>query len=350
MVRSEPNEKRETSNMADFNFEEYSDVFEDTQEPIDFEALSDIFEDTGVPTEEMAFESSMEAKKMSTATRSLTTEERATSLGMNIPAESPTPQIRPEGLGGFESPIPQIRPESIVEQLPAEVAEVVKDLKPKTDKEVTEAIFDGTKFSGDIPTPSPNEDIITWISNNAYGITEDNKDFQKAMKGLTQGLSIDKQPWCGSFAGHILRNVGAELPERAKLNPNLAYNYQFLGEDVYNHNPTTKKTYSGSLGDVKAGDVIVFNKNPSRQSNGDFSYGQGHISFVVKVETDGTIVALGGNQKDRVQSSRYTPDVVKKYYPGGFRIRRLSNESLRNTPPSVIAAVTANMATGGAGK
>jgi peptidoglycan hydrolase-like protein with peptidoglycan-binding domain len=78
MVRSEPNEKRETSNMADFNFEEYSDVFEDTQEPIDFEALSDIFEDTGVPTEEMAFESAMKSRETSTATRSLTKEERAT--------------------------------------------------------------------------------------------------------------------------------------------------------------------------------------------------------------------------------------------------------------------------------
>ena len=63
--------------MADFNFEEYSDVFEDTQEPIDFEALSDIFEDTGVPTEEMAFESAMKAREVSTATRSLTEEERA---------------------------------------------------------------------------------------------------------------------------------------------------------------------------------------------------------------------------------------------------------------------------------
>ena len=77
MVRSEPNEKRETSNMADFNFEEFSDVFEDTQEPIDFEALSDIFEDTGVPTEEMAKESAMKARETSTATRSLTKEERA---------------------------------------------------------------------------------------------------------------------------------------------------------------------------------------------------------------------------------------------------------------------------------
>ena len=79
--------------MADFNFEEFSDVFEDTQEPIDFEALSDIFEDTGVPTEEMAFESAMKAREVSTATRSLTEEERATSLGMNIPAESPTKDV-----------------------------------------------------------------------------------------------------------------------------------------------------------------------------------------------------------------------------------------------------------------
>ena len=45
-----------------------------------------------IPTEAMAKESAMEAKELSTATRSLTEEERTTSLGLNIPDESPTPK------------------------------------------------------------------------------------------------------------------------------------------------------------------------------------------------------------------------------------------------------------------
>ena len=105
MVRSEPNEKRETSNMADFNFEEYSDVFEDTQEPIDFEALSDIFEDTGVPTEEMAFESAMKARETSTATRSLTKEERAAKFPPVVQETIATEDSKGSEVGVMSAPV-----------------------------------------------------------------------------------------------------------------------------------------------------------------------------------------------------------------------------------------------------
>jgi len=107
MVKSEPNEKKETSNMADFNYEEYSDVFEDTQEPIDFEALSDIFEDTGVPTEEMAKESAMEARETSTATRSLTKEERAAKFPPIIQETIATEDSKGSEVGVMSAPIVQ---------------------------------------------------------------------------------------------------------------------------------------------------------------------------------------------------------------------------------------------------
>jgi len=107
MVKSEPKEKKETSSMADFNYEEYSDVFEDTQEPIDFEALSDIFEDTGVPTEEMAFESAMKARETSTATRSLTKEERAAKFPPVVQKTIATEDRKGSEVGVMSAPIVQ---------------------------------------------------------------------------------------------------------------------------------------------------------------------------------------------------------------------------------------------------
>jgi muramidase (phage lysozyme) len=107
MVKSEPKEKKETSNMADFNFEEYSDVFEDTQEPIDFEALSDIFEDTGVPTEEMAKESAMKARETSTATRSLTEEERAAKFPPVVQETIATQDVKGSEVGVMSAPVVQ---------------------------------------------------------------------------------------------------------------------------------------------------------------------------------------------------------------------------------------------------
>jgi len=73
MVKSEPNEKKETSNMADFNFEEFSDVFEDTQEPIDFESLSDVVDVIGETIDTRARQSAMEAKFQETKPQAVDT-------------------------------------------------------------------------------------------------------------------------------------------------------------------------------------------------------------------------------------------------------------------------------------
>jgi peptidoglycan hydrolase-like protein with peptidoglycan-binding domain len=256
---------------------------------------------------------------------------------------SPRPQER-------EAPnTPEQTKEVVIEQLPTEIAENVQQTEGDSPIAINRAIFDGASFSGALPTPEVGDDAITWIADNAYGIEEENPEFRRAMRGLLQGIDPDKQPWCAAFAGHIFRSLGVEVPSRAQQNPNLAFNYQDIGEEVYNHNPTTGRTYAGSLDAVQTGDVIIFNKNPNRQSDGSFNYGKGHISFVVGVEEDGTILAIGGNQQDRVQTSRYTPDTIRRFYEGGFRVRRITTQSLEQTSPEVIASITAGIAAGGAG-
>jgi len=59
---------------------------------------------------------------------------------------------------------------------------------------------------------------------------------------------------------------------------------------------------------------------------------------------------MGGNQQDRVQTSRYTPAMIRRFYPGGYRVRRITTQSLEQTSPEVIAAITADIASGGAGE
>ncbi len=239
--------------------------------------------------------------------------------------------------------------QAVTEVLPTEIAETVETAGAETPEEINNAIFDGATFSGALPTPSVGDDPITWIVENVFGVREENPEFRRALKGIFQGLDPDKQPWCAALVGHILRNIDVDLPLRAQQNPNLAFNYQDLGEEVYSHNPTTGITYAGSLGDVQVGDIVIFNKSDNRQSDGSFSYGKGHISFVVGTRDDGTILALGGNQSDRVQVSEYTPDVIRRFYSGGFRVRRITTEALEQTSPEVIAAITSDIATGGAG-
>ena len=243
--------------------------------------------------------------------------------------------------------------QEIVNELPEDIKESVEQAEPKTNEEVNAALFDATNFSGEIATPSEGEDILTWIAQNTYGLSEDDPAFKKAFKSLTN-VDPQKTPWCGAFAGHVLKNVGVSLPNDAQVNPDLAFNYRNVGEEVYNHNPTTNTTYSGSLDAVKPGDLIVFNK-AARRKDGSFAWAKGHVTFVVGVEEDGSILAVGGNQGGvaagggAIQTSRYSPDVIKENYKGGFTVRRITDSSLEQTDPSIIAALTKDIAEGGAG-
>jgi peptidoglycan hydrolase-like protein with peptidoglycan-binding domain len=235
--------------------------------------------------------------------------------------------------------------------LPSEIAEkytsLASSLDPKNVAELNKAIFEAVTFSGTLPTPKKGEDPIKWIAENVLGAKETDPAFRAAMKAVT---NVDPKltPWCAAFAGHVLRGLGATLPGRAIENPNLAFNYSTLGQEVYNHNPKTGKTYAGSLDDVQPGDVIVFSKE-NRASDGSIGYGKGHISFIVDVEDDGSVIALGGNQGNSVKTSRYTPAVMAKNFKGGFTVRRISDQSLAQTDPATIAAITKDIAVGGAG-
>ena len=119
----------------------------------------------------------------------------------------------------------------------------------------------------------------------------------------------------------------------------------FLGLNIY----TSFMVYAaeGNISDVKTGDVIVFN-NAKRKSDGSFRYGKGHLSFIVGVEPDGSILALGGNQGGgkKVTVTRYSPDIVKKYYKGGFTVRRIDELGLNQTDPAILAEITKSISQG----
>lgn len=233
-------------------------------------------------------------------------------------------------------------------ELPADIQQTVAEAKPKTDKELNAAIFDGANFSGEIATPKPGDDPLTWIAQNTYGLNENDPNFRKAFETIA-GIDPKKIPWCGAFANHVLKNMGVDLPERAQQNPLLAFNYVNLGKEVYNHNPTTNKTYAGKLSDVKSGDVVVFN-NSDRDNKGNISYGTGHVAFVVGTDDDGSIIAVGGNQGGgkKVTTTKYTPAIIKKYFKGGYTVRRINSGALEQTDPAIIAAITKDISMGSA--
>jgi len=234
----------------------------------------------------------------------------------------------------------------IAKELPEDMQDSVIKSKPESVEEINKTIFDATTFSGQISTPQKGDDPLTWIAQNTYGLNENDPTFQKAFKQVAN-IDPSKTPWCAAFGAFVLKNLGVKLPERAQLNPNLAFNFVELGSEVYNHNPTTNKTWAGSISDVKTGDVIVFN-NAKRRSNGSFKYGTGHLSFIVGVEPDGSILALGGNQGGgkEVTVTKYSPDIIKKYYKGGFTVRRIDELGLNQTDPAILAEITKNISQG----
>jgi hypothetical protein len=69
----------------------------------------------------------------------------------------------------------------------------------------------------------------------------------------------------------------------------------------------------------------------------DNSFGQsgGHVGIVTSVNDDGTINVLGGNQANSINVTNYDP--LKK---GAFRIQRIDEESLLETPTQLIKSLS----------
>jgi uncharacterized protein (TIGR02594 family) len=90
----------------------------------------------------------------------------------------------------------------------------------------------------------------------------------------------DEPPWCASFVGAVLAQVG--LPHTGKLN---ARSYLDLGKEV-------------NLADAEVGDVVVFWRGSPRAATG-------HVGFYAGKDERGILV-LGGNQGNAVSVAPYS--------------------------------------------
>lgn len=285
------------------------------------------------------------------------------------------PRARPEGI----QPITKPEVQNVIDILPTGLDESVQDKledsPPKTTGDVNLAIFDSATWDGTIPEIKKGENFIEYFARSGLiGADEKDPKFIEAYKNFGMGIDPSKTPWCADLLGSLILKSGGKLTEGAVQYRAGSQNYEFIGDDVYNHNPTTGETYFGSPSDVRAGDIVVFNnrQDGTRQKNGNFKYpsqalkkglGLGHVSVVLDIKEDGTIIAIGGNQSAGATSyitgtestggirvSEYTPEVMKNNYKGGFKIKRLTDTSLSQADPELIAAITKNAGIAGTGQ
>jgi uncharacterized protein (TIGR02594 family) len=90
----------------------------------------------------------------------------------------------------------------------------------------------------------------------------------------------DETPWCASFVGAVLAQLG--LPHTGQLN---ARSYLTWGEEV-------------PLEQARKGDVVVFWRV-------DPNSWQGHVGFYAGRDSRGNILVLGGNQGNKVSIAPY---------------------------------------------
>lgn len=280
------------------------------------------------------------------------------------------PRARPEGI----QPITKPEVQNVIDTLPTGYDEAVQDeledSPPETTEDVNLVIFDSATWDGTIPDIKKGENFIEYYARSGLiGADEKDPRFIEAYKNFGMGIDPSKTPWCADLLGSLILKSGGKLTEAAVQYRAGSQNYEKIGEDVYNHNPTTGKTYFGTPSDVRAGDIVVFNnrQDGARQKNGDFLYpkgsAKGHVSVVLEIREDGTIIAIGGNQSAGATSyvtgtestggirvSEYTPEVMKKNYKGGFKIKRLTDTSLSQADPELIAAITKNAGIAGTGR
>lgn len=106
----------------------------------------------------------------------------------------------------------------------------------------------------------------------------------------------DETAWCAAFVGGALHRAGFTGTRK----PN-ARSYCDWGIDVFE---------SGAL-HVPLGAVVVFSRPPSEW--------QGHVAFAVGFNRNAQLLALGGNQKDRVSIAPFDPGrVIAARMPAGY--------------------------------
>ena len=193
---------------------------------------------------------------------------------------------------------------------------------------------------------------------------EKNKAFRKAMEPIVgKNLNLETKSWCAALISNILndKSKGGFLSAKSPLQPSTAYNpktkkggntlkksikasdiktastraveFSRLGKNIFD----SKNLYDeNAQNKIKTGDIFV-RSNTNQRMISDNSFGQsgGHVGIVTSVNDDGTINVLGGNQANSINVTNYDP--LKK---GAFRIQRIDEESLLETPTQLIKSLS----------
>jgi len=195
---------------------------------------------------------------------------------------------------------------NLVTGSPAEAAEY----KEKVDKAI------------ELANKNPLEFI--YKAGDLLGLDEDNPEHQKAIAGMVNGfvkgkvnpfsdIRKDDNAWCAAFVGHVLTNLGFDVPGGSKYNALRARKYAKLGKGV-------------ALDEAKAGDLVII-QNPRTNVY--------HVGFFVDSTSNG-IAILGGNQNDEVNITRYPSGRLIKN-----GIRRING--MEDISPEALKAVQADM-------
>ena len=97
----------------------------------------------------------------------------------------------------------------------------------------------------------------------------------------------DETPWCSSFANAI-----AWILAKPRSGSAAARSWLDVGEPV-------------SLADARLGDVVIFKRGKDPQPGPEVTRGApGHVAFFAGM-SGGDVLALGGNQGDKVSIARY---------------------------------------------
>ena len=284
------------------------------------------------------------APKMDEGTRGpmqlapLRTPEAAPSIDLSIPQERPQeqqqeegqvlrPKARPEGVEPIVEEISSLRPRARPED-----SSILESLRPLARPENIQAIEETETADQAIETvsnqlPMVDNPLDFIFKQGLVGLDETNTEHQESIKGFLNTavpnfvkdkseVTSGSKAWCAAFVDHVLTNLGqAPLQTKDRYDRIRAKQYLNYGDPV------------ADAGKAKAGDLVIL-KTPDGF----------HVSFFTSVSEDGkTIEALGGNQDNKVQVSKYDISQVRG-------IRRIGN--IRDADTETIKDLTVDIAEG----
>ena len=158
---------------------------------------------------------------------------------------------------------------------------ILEEEKKQMDKDQVEMSLEGERL------PSHNEKILK-IALNELGVKEikgpgNNARVVEYHRYASKSDKVDQPddvPWCSSFCCFVMEKAG------------LVSTNSLMARSWLKWGLSTKK-------DPMAGDVVIFWR-------GNVASWKGHVGIYLRTNADGSIVTLGGNQKDEVNITTYS--------------------------------------------